>query len=121
VLDDPEKVRHALGGRRLPSADALDHSAGPPEFTWVEARNARGYEIEFSLNHFASVDFSSSWHGPLLADNRYRVPEWLWEQSPKGQEIYWRAFAHLAGENGVDGSRFEVGQGVVTADSNAFA
>ena len=61
------------------------------------------------------MSLTSSWHGPLLEANQYRVPDWLWEQAPKGHEVYWRAFAHLAGENGTPGQRFEVGQGVVPA------
>jgi MoaA/NifB/PqqE/SkfB family radical SAM enzyme len=114
-IHEPEKILRALGGRELPSADTLVSADGPPEFTWMEARNARGYEIEFSLNGFADVDYSSSWHGPMLTDNRFRVPQWVWEQTPKGQAVYWRAFAHLAAENGSASTRFEVGQGVIPA------
>jgi len=112
-LTDPKRIRRALQGRPLPAPGTFEEPTSTPAFTWAEARNARGYEIEFSVDHFATVSFSSSWHGPLLQENRYQLPDWIWEQAPEGKDISWRAFALLTSENGDEGIRFEVGQGVM--------
>jgi MoaA/NifB/PqqE/SkfB family radical SAM enzyme len=115
-LTDPSEIRRALQGRRLPDPKQLGEADNALELAWAEARNALGYEIEFSVDSFATVSFSSSWNGPLLRDNRYEVPDEVWKQAQEtspGAAVRWRAFALLTGENGSEGLRFEVGQGML--------
>jgi len=111
-LTDPAQIRRALQGLPAPDLEQFE-SHEPPEFRWARAHNARGYEIEFSVDRFASISYSSSWTGALLEENRYKVPQGIWDQAPEGQEVHWRAFALLAAEDGTAGPRFEVGQGVL--------
>ena len=112
-VTDKDAIRTALQGQRLPDPESIEREeVAPREFQWEGARNARGYEVEFSLDGFSTILFSSSWHEPLLETNRYAVPAWAAEQAPRGQAIFWRAFALLDTEDETN-ERFEVGQGML--------
>jgi hypothetical protein len=50
-----------------------------------------------SVDSFATIVFASSWHGPLLDENRFEVPAWARREAPRGQPIHWRALACLRG------------------------
>lgn len=124
-LTDPDEISRALQGRATPDAKAFADLPAtldpfkvrllsptsatdlPPVLTWDAARGARGYEVELSVDRFATLAFASSWHGPLLSDNRFEVPEWAWQQAPRDRPIFWRAVAWLPQ------TKLEVGLGVL--------
>ena len=111
---DKDEIHRALQGLPLPDQRTViaERLGGAPEFHWEKARNTLGYEIEFSLDGFASIAFSSSWQGELLETNSYRVPDWAWEMASQGQQVYWRAQAHLEPAAGSSPTRFVVGHGM---------
>jgi radical SAM protein with 4Fe4S-binding SPASM domain len=129
VANDPGVVDQHLGGRRLPSADELapltavldpaqqpPHRSGePPVLTWPAVAGARDYVLQFSLDAFASILFTTDGPrgGPAIRQNRFEVPRWAWRQAPVDREIHWRALARTADRE------VEAARGSVAAETSA--
>ncbi|MGE3171270.1 MAG: SPASM domain-containing protein [Planctomycetota bacterium] len=125
VVKDNAVADQHLGGRPLPAAAELvpltpvldpaqqaPHRTGePPVLTWPHVDGAREYELQFSLDRFQSILFSTAGPrgGPAIRQNRWEVPRWAWKQAPVDREIWWRAVAKTA-----DAER-EVARGSVPA------
>jgi radical SAM protein with 4Fe4S-binding SPASM domain len=108
---DPAAVRRLLGGLRKPRPDelpplpaALDpandrpHRSGPPPLLeWPAAEGARSYELQFSLDRFASLLFTTAGPlgGPSVRSNHYQVPLRAWRDVPVEREIFYRVLAKL--------------------------
>jgi MoaA/NifB/PqqE/SkfB family radical SAM enzyme len=131
---DPQVIARHLRGARAPRTDelpelpaALDpkrqrrqRSGAPPVLEWPALDGAREYVLEFSLDDFLSVLFTTdgTLGGPAIPairTNRYAVPVWAWRDAPVDRAITWRALACLP-----DGRR-EVARGVVAAETAAPA
>lgn len=127
-VEDPATIRKHLLGQRAPRPDelpelpdALDpskrrrqRSGKPPELTWPEVEGAQNYVLQFSLDGFGSILWSTD--GPMggaVRTNRYQVPVWAWRDAPVDREIYYRVLARLP-----DGQR-EVASGSVAAETLA--
>jgi len=128
-LSDPKEIDRWLHGRHLPGEGAypmLNQVFEPestvteesesvqygtflraPAMEWIPIENAESYEVEFSLDRFRTVAFSSSTHGVLLNNSRYNLPDWAWNLSPLGKMVQWRAFGI------VRGNRVMAGRGAV--------
>ena len=124
-LRDPARIDAALQGMEIPRPDevgalpaALDpaqqrprRSTPPPVLTWDADPDAQSYTVEFSLDGFHSVLFTSEDYPPRIVENRYEVPAWAWVHAPVSEAIQWRALARLA-----DGRR-PVGGGVIPPET----
>jgi hypothetical protein len=64
---------------------------------WQAVAGAREYVLEFSLDGFLSILFSTkgAQGGPAIREPRYAVPPWAWREAPVDREIHWRVFAKL--------------------------
>lgn len=118
VMQDPEPIcRGCVHVRELKRDDAgawLQGGAVPtmddlpcptPVVEWEPVRDAVRYEVEFSVDGFSSVAFTSSAYRVDVTEPRYEVPLSQWAQVPPGVEVQWRALA--------DGAR-PCGAGVLT-------
>lgn len=126
---DPVLVARYLQGQRPPRADelpalppALDptqrrrHRSGPPpELTWPPEPWAHSYVLEFSLDDFGSILFTTDgpMGGPAIRASRYQVPLWAWRDAPVDRPISYRVIACLPNE------RREVARGAVPAEVEA--
>ena len=126
-ITDPVRIGEYLQGRAVPRSEdllelpaALDparqrkrRTGAPPELVWDPAPGARSYVIEFSLDRFTSVLFStdSLGGGPAIRENRYRIPPWAWKESPPDREVFYRVLAKRAG------GAIEVARGSIPAQS----
>jgi radical SAM protein with 4Fe4S-binding SPASM domain len=113
-IDDPAEIGRLLQGRRVPRADEFEalpavldprrqprHRSGtPPVLEWEEVEGAREYVLEFSLDGFESILFSTKgpMGGPAVREPRYAVPPWAWRDAPVDREIHWRVLARLPAE-----------------------
>jgi MoaA/NifB/PqqE/SkfB family radical SAM enzyme len=111
ITDPVQAARHLLGAR-LPTAGevgplpaALDpqrarrqRAGAPPVLTWAVLPDAQRYVVEFSLDGFQSVLFSTDGPqgGPKIRQNRYEVPAWAWRDAPTDRAIQWRVWAKTA-------------------------
>ena len=108
VTDPAQAARHLLGSRLPEAAEigplpaALDpqqarrqRAGTPPVLTWPAVPEAQRYVVEFSLDEFQSILFSTDGPrgGPKLHDNRYQVPNWAWRDAPIDRTIHWRVVA----------------------------
>jgi MoaA/NifB/PqqE/SkfB family radical SAM enzyme len=110
-IADPVEVDRLLQGKRVPTADEAEplpatldprceprHRSGePPVLEWPPVPDAREYVLEFSLDEFASILYSTKgpMGGPAVRENRYAVPPWAWRDAPVDREIWYRVLAHL--------------------------
>ena len=108
---DPVQVDALLQGNEVPDVDglpplpeALDprqdrprRTGPPPVLEWPAVPEARSYELQFSLDRFASILFStdSATGGPPIRTNRYEVPGWAWREAPADRVVYYRVLAKL--------------------------
>jgi len=76
-----------------------------PILSWEEVAGAENYWVEFSIDGFHTIEFSSLWHDERIPDSSYALPEWVWKQAPSGVEIQWRAKVRS------NGKELEVGWG----------
>jgi radical SAM protein with 4Fe4S-binding SPASM domain len=122
-IEDPVEIDRLLQGKAIPRADelleltaALDpacqrrrRAGDPPVLVWDAVTGARSYVVEFSLDRFTSVLFSTDAAdgGPAIRESRYRVPLWAWWEAPADREIFYRVLAKLP-----DGT-VEVSQGSI--------
>lgn len=110
-ISDPVEVDRLLQGRRVPESGELEalpavldprrqqrhRSGAPPVLEWPPVEGAREYVLEFSLDGFASILFSTKgpMGGPAIRESRYAVPPWAWRDAPVDREIHWRVLARL--------------------------
>ncbi|HEX6811965.1 MAG TPA: radical SAM protein [Planctomycetota bacterium] len=110
-IEDPVEIDRLLQGRRVPRPEELEelpavldpgrqerHRKGsPPVLEWEAVAGAREYVLEFSLDGFASILFSTKGPkgGPAIREARWPVPSWAWRDAPVDREIHWRVFAQL--------------------------
>ncbi|MFM1872375.1 MAG: hypothetical protein RL398_1797 [Planctomycetota bacterium] len=116
VLRDPNEIAERLAGGTMPQqvpdlqpvawgsptlANAVreDH-VGPPTLRWAAAPDAESYDVQFSRDRFAKIEFSTAWHGLSVAPSAepaLAVPDWAWAQVPAGAEFHWRAIGWIGG------------------------
>jgi len=122
---DAGEVDRLLLGRRPPTAAELAplpaalepapprpaRAGEPPVLTWPADPDAEHYVLEFSLDGFDSILFSTAGPrgGPAIRQSRWQVPRWAWQAAPADREVQWRALAHRGG------ALVEVGRGAVPA------
>ena len=110
-ISDPIEVDRLLQGRRVPRTEELEalpavldprqqkrcRSGAPPVLAWEAVAGAREYVLDFSLDGFASILFSTKdpMGGPAIREPRYPVPPWAWRHAPVDREIRWRVLAQL--------------------------
>jgi MoaA/NifB/PqqE/SkfB family radical SAM enzyme len=127
TLDDAAEIDELLGGGRVPDPaelpplpPALDpaqrrrHRSGePPVIEWPRAPDDRSYVVQWSLDGFASILFSTDGErgGPAVRQNRYEVPKWAWRDAPVDRAIQWRVLART------DAGEREVAHGEVAAET----
>jgi radical SAM protein with 4Fe4S-binding SPASM domain len=125
-IRDPVLADNYLQGRRVASAGELDElplvldpshqrrhrSAPPPVLEWPAVSAARGYVVQFSLDRFVSILFSTDGPlgGPAIRESRYELPKWAWRYAPIEREVFYRVLATLP-----DGQR-EVASGSLPAE-----
>jgi MoaA/NifB/PqqE/SkfB family radical SAM enzyme len=116
VETDPQRIRAHLGGRALPTtipdlqpvawgSPTLAHAAvvahhGAPTLHWPAADGAEGYDVQFSADQFAKIEFSTAWHGlgvPAGPNPAFVVPDWVWAKAPPGVPFHWRAIGWIGG------------------------
>jgi hypothetical protein len=113
TIADPAVAARYLLGARLPEASeigplpaALDprrarrqRRGAPPVLEWDAQPDAQRYVLEFSLDEFESILFSTDGPqgGPKIRQNRYEVPAWAWRDAPTERAIHWRVVAKTAG------------------------
>jgi len=126
---DPGEVDRLLLGRRPPAPHELEplpaaleaapprpvRAGEPPVLAWPADPAASRYVLEFSLDGFDSVLFSTDGPrgGPAIRQNRWQVPRWAWQAAPADREVQWRALAQRGG------AFVEVGRGAVPAAPTA--
>lgn len=109
TLRDPVAVDDKLRGMRVPQPaelpalpSALDpacqprsRSGPPPTLEWPADPEATWYDVQFSLDDFASILFATSGPtgGPTVRENRYPVPQWAWRDAPVDRAIHYRVIA----------------------------
>ena len=74
-------------------AEVLTKYDVPPVLSWPASDVARCYVVEFSMNEFMEVVFTSSEHIPELTSHAYSIPDWAWQKAPWFRVIYWRVLA----------------------------
>ena len=79
-----------------------------PTLSWEEVAGAENYWVEFSIDGFHTIEFSSDWHDQRVPTNTYTFPDWVWAQAPTGVEIHWRAKVRS------NGKELEVGWGSIS-------
>lgn len=130
-IRDPVAIDEALQGAAIPTQVDLAplppvlqptrerrRSDPAPHLVWPEVPNATSYTVEFSLDHFESILFSTDADtgGPAIRTPSYTVPTWAWNHAPVDREIQYRVLAHVGGK------QREVSSGVLAPDeSNACA
>ena len=84
-----------------------------PRLSWDAVEGAREYVLEFSLDAFGSVLFTTDgpMGGPAIRQNWFQIPPWMWRLAPVDYEIHWRVLARCE-----DGDR-EVARGSVPAEA----
>jgi hypothetical protein len=107
-ISDPARIAKLLLGARPPEKhelppmpDALDpmkrrrqRSGTPPKLEWPAVDDASNYVLQFSLDGFASILWSTD--GPMggaIRTNSYQVPVWAWRDAPVDRVIEYRVLA----------------------------
>jgi radical SAM protein with 4Fe4S-binding SPASM domain len=76
-----------------PRPSARTRRTSPPRLEWAALPEASGYVMEFSVDEFRTVAFSTAWHGDAVSSNWYVPPESGWRSAPADRIIGWRAMA----------------------------
>jgi MoaA/NifB/PqqE/SkfB family radical SAM enzyme len=124
-LSDPVAIDRALQGMNVPSAGAIGalppsvdpthprsldsvirgRADAPPTLRWSGRADVADYVVEFSIDHFLSVEYSTDWHGERVTADSYRPAAELWAQAPANRTVFWRATARgepaVAGEGSI--------------------
>ncbi|MCA8957569.1 MAG: SPASM domain-containing protein, partial [Planctomycetes bacterium] len=117
-ITDPQQIDGILQGKQLPERkslpelpEALDprrarrrRKGSPPLLQWNAVEGVPSYTVEFSLDGFGSILFStdSERGGPAIRENRYQVPLWAWKDAPVEREIHYRVLARPVGGEPVE-------------------
>jgi MoaA/NifB/PqqE/SkfB family radical SAM enzyme len=105
-VTDEKEIRRILRGRPPLAAAEPEEVAvygtaeapftyeSPPTFVWP-AKDADGYEFEAVTIDQSRLRYDTASLGIELREPRITIPSWIWDDTPPGVPIEWRASARL--------------------------
>lgn len=116
VVTQPQRIAESLAGLSMPEtvptlqpvawgSPTLAHATceahvTPPTLRWQAHAAAESYDVQFSTDQFAKIEFSTAWHNLSVAPSaqpHFTLPAWVWEQAKAQQQFHWRAIGWIGG------------------------